>query len=140
MGPNRIARRDWLLGTSASLVSLAAASGAASAFVQPGKASAAPQATSDAEDADRFRRMKWWHEARFGMFIHWGLYSAIGRHEWAMEDEGIPVAEYEQLAKTFQAQAERRARLGQAGQSRPAEVHGDDHQASRGILPLRYAS
>ena len=47
------------------------------------------------------QRMKWWHEARFGMFIHWGLYSVLGRHEWAMENEGIPVAEYEQLAKRF---------------------------------------
>jgi alpha-L-fucosidase len=45
--------------------------------------------------------MKWWHEARFGMFIHWGLYSVIGQHEWAMEVEGIPVAQYQQLAKHF---------------------------------------
>ncbi len=35
------------------------------------------------------------------MFIHWGLYSTLGRHEWVMEQEGIPVAEYEQLAKSF---------------------------------------
>jgi alpha-L-fucosidase len=51
--------------------------------------------------ADRDRRMKWWHEARFGMFIHFGLYSVLGQHEWAMEMEGIPVAEYEKLAKRF---------------------------------------
>jgi alpha-L-fucosidase len=51
--------------------------------------------------ADRDRRMRWWHEARFGMFIHFGLYSVLGRHEWAMEEEGIPVAEYQQLAKQF---------------------------------------
>ncbi len=51
--------------------------------------------------ADRERRMAWWHEARFGMFIHFGLYSVLGRHEWAMEEEGIPVAEYQQLAKQF---------------------------------------
>lgn len=51
--------------------------------------------------SDRERRMKWWHEARFGMFIHWGLYSVLGRHEWVMENEAIPVADYEQLAKRF---------------------------------------
>src|SRR3954451_22080168 len=51
--------------------------------------------------ADQAQRMQWWHDARFGMFIHWGLYSVLGRHEWAMEQEGIPVAEYEQLAKKF---------------------------------------
>ena len=53
------------------------------------------------EEEDRARRMRWWHEAKFGMFIHFGLYSVIGRHEWAMEMEGIPAAEYEKLAEQF---------------------------------------
>src|SRR5450432_3015244 len=52
-------------------------------------------------EADRAARMQWWHRARFGMFIHFGLYSVLGRHEWAMEQEGIPVAKYQQLAKQF---------------------------------------
>ena len=52
-------------------------------------------------DKDRQRRMQWWHQAKFGLFIHWGLYSVIGRHEWVMEMEGIPVAEYEVLARRF---------------------------------------
>jgi len=102
MGPNRMPRRHWLLGTSASLVTLAASSNTAAALSQPGTPQNQPQASSDPGEADRIRRMKWWHEARFGMFIHWGLYSVLGRHEWAMEEEGIPVAEYEQLAKRFQ--------------------------------------
>jgi alpha-L-fucosidase len=51
--------------------------------------------------ADRTRRMQWWHAAKFGMFIHWGLYSVLGRHEWVMENEGIPVSEYEKLAPQF---------------------------------------
>jgi alpha-L-fucosidase len=62
---------------------------------------AASKLTAAGGDADREARMKWWHEARFGMFIHWGLYSVLGRHEWVMENEGIPVAEYEQIAKRF---------------------------------------
>ncbi len=53
------------------------------------------------QESTRERRMKWWRDARFGMFIHWGLYSMIGRHEWAMENEAIPVKEYEALAKQF---------------------------------------
>jgi alpha-L-fucosidase len=104
MGPNRIPRRDWLVGTSASLVTLAACSGAAGALGHSGLTTPLRQSPPEAEDADRARRMKWWHEARFGMFIHWGLYSTLGRHEWAMEEEGIPVTEYEQLAKRFQPQ------------------------------------
>jgi alpha-L-fucosidase len=59
------------------------AAGAAAA-VSTGAANATPP-TPAAGDADRDARMKWWHEARFGMFIHWGLYSTLGRHEWAME-------------------------------------------------------
>ncbi len=35
------------------------------------------------------------------MFIHWGLYSIIGQHEWAKEVEGIPIAQYELLARHF---------------------------------------
>src|SRR6266849_861031 len=60
-----------------------------------------PPAESPAVIADRARRMKWWHEAKFGMFIHWGLYSVLGRHEWVMEIEGIPATEYQELAKRF---------------------------------------
>src|ERR1700731_873448 len=102
MGPNRMPRRNWLVGTSASLVTLAASSSAAGALGHSGSPILPPQRAPEGEDADRARRMKWWHEARFGMFIHWGLYSVLGRHEWAMEEEGIPVTEYEQLAKRFQ--------------------------------------
>jgi len=45
--------------------------------------------------------MKWWHDARFGMFVHWGLYAQLGRHEWVMNRERIPVEEYERLAATW---------------------------------------
>ncbi len=40
--------------------------------------------------ATRAERMRWWHEARFGMFVHWGLYSQLARHEWVMNRERIP--------------------------------------------------
>jgi len=49
----------------------------------------------------RARRLRWFQEARFGMFIHWGLYSQLGRHEWVMNRERIPVREYEKLADTW---------------------------------------
>lgn len=51
--------------------------------------------------ATRDERMAWWHDARFGMFVHWGLYSQLGRHEWVMNRERIPVAEYEKLAASW---------------------------------------
>ena len=54
-----------------------------------------------AELADRKRRMAWWHEARFGMFVHWGLYSVVGRHEWSQDFEQPPKEEYEAIAMDF---------------------------------------
>ena len=44
---------------------------------------------------------KWFPEARYGMFVHWGLYSLLGRSEWAMYSEAIPRAEYRCLAERF---------------------------------------
>ncbi len=100
MKPNSIPRRDWLFGTSASLAGLATGAFGADPLPRNSLVTHA-QANAPAGEATRAARMKWWHEARFGMFIHFGLYSVLGRHEWAMENEGIPVTEYEQLAKQF---------------------------------------
>ncbi len=49
----------------------------------------------------RKQQLKWWQEARFGLFIHWGIYSIPARGEWVMYNERIPVKEYEQLAAQF---------------------------------------
>jgi alpha-L-fucosidase len=86
------------------------AAGAAAAYSTPIAAATNivnPQATvanasSEKQAATRTQRMAWWHEAKFGMFIHWGLYSLVGQHEWALEVEGIPILQYEYLAKHFQ--------------------------------------
>jgi alpha-L-fucosidase len=61
--------------------------------------------------AQRDARMQWWREARFGMFIHWGLYSIPagtwdgkqipGIGEWIMNRASIPVADYKALAPKF---------------------------------------
>ena len=93
-------RRDYLALMGAAAGTLATATKTDLVFgQQPRPADTGAPTTSTVED--RERRMKWWHEAKFGMFIHWGLYSTLGRHEWVMENEGIPVAEYEKLAPKF---------------------------------------
>lgn len=43
----------------------------------------------------------WFSEARFGMFIHWGVYSLLGKGEWVMENDGMTVEEYERLPARF---------------------------------------
>ena len=62
-------------------------------------------------DPDHERRIKWWREDRFGLFIHWALYAVPagrwkgqavpGSGEWIMIRARIPVAEYEQHARQF---------------------------------------
>jgi alpha-L-fucosidase len=81
-----------LLGSAAAAASLAGTPLALAAAQAPASAAPTP---------DQVRRMRWWHEARFGMFIHFGLYSQHARHEWAMEDEAIPIGEYTPLAQQF---------------------------------------
>lgn len=44
---------------------------------------------------------EWFREARFGMFIHWGVYSVLGDGEWVMNNRGMTVAEYEKLPAQF---------------------------------------
>src|SRR4026207_1910225 len=64
-----------------------------------------------AQTSAKSDRMEWWREARFGMFIHWGVYAVpagvykgqkidrIG--EWIMNRGKIPVADYQEFAKQF---------------------------------------
>lgn len=61
------------------------------------------KAVSAAETpSQRDARMKWWRDAKFGMFIHWGVYAVPARNgEWVMHKEKIPVATYRQFAKEF---------------------------------------
>ncbi len=59
--------------------------------------------------SDTHDRMQWWRAARFGMFVHWGLYAIPagrwqgqeGYGEWIMREAGIAVDEYEKLASRF---------------------------------------
>jgi len=44
---------------------------------------------------------EWFQQARFGLFIHWGLYSLLGDGEWVMFNRRIPVSDYEKLARFF---------------------------------------
>ena len=50
-------------------------------------------------------RIKWFHQARFGLFVHWGLYSLLEHGEWVFFRERIPLHEYEALADKFTGEA-----------------------------------
>ena len=84
------------------IVLILCAASATSSFAQT-----APKETKEQRD----ERMKWWREARFGMFIHWGLYAipagewegkpVKGIGEWIMNYAKIPVPAYEKLVPQF---------------------------------------
>jgi len=95
------------------------------AFAQPQPASPAPAEAPAASvtvvaaavepsppketPAQRDARMRWWREAKFGLFIHWGVYAVpagkyggqTGYGEWIMHSAKIPVAEYRGFARQF---------------------------------------
>jgi alpha-L-fucosidase len=68
--------------------------------IVPTQARAADQPFAETP-AQHDARMAWWREARFGMFIHFGLYAIPGRGEWVQWNEQIPVEEYAKLADQF---------------------------------------
>lgn len=67
------------------------------------------RAVSEETPAQKEARLKWWNDARFGMFIHWGLYSIPAGEwngeknygEWFLEQTHMPVSQYEKFADQF---------------------------------------
>lgn len=47
------------------------------------------------------RKMAWWRDAKFGVFVHWGLYAIPGRGEWYMFNEKVAPEDYAKLAQAF---------------------------------------
>ena len=62
-------------------------------------------AAAGAQNADvppeRAAARAWFQDAKFGMYIHWGVYSLLGQGEWVMQNRSIHVPQYEWLASTF---------------------------------------
>lgn len=84
-----LSRREWLLGAGAGLmVSQAIAQGAGERSMD---------LPLPEPRVQRFEAMA------LGMFVHWGLYSQLGRGEWVMHNETIPVNAYAKLQRTFTA-------------------------------------
>ena len=55
----------------------------------------------DETEAEKAQRLEWWQEARFGMFIHWGLYAQAARHEWVKKRERISDEDYQKYFEMF---------------------------------------
>lgn len=91
---------------------LAACMGASPLICAAVGADTQPVITQPVESkAERDARMAWWREAKFGMFIHWGVYAALagshegkkttGAGEWILYNMEIPVADYKPYSQKF---------------------------------------
>jgi alpha-L-fucosidase len=67
-------------------------------LVLPGAAAAEPPYVPTPEN---LKAREWFQDAKFGLFIHWGVYSVLGDGEWVMNNKKMTVAEYEPLAARF---------------------------------------
>ena len=50
---------------------------------------------------ENLKAREWFQDAKFGLFVHWGVYSVLGDGEWVMNNQKIPVADYEKLPAFF---------------------------------------
>jgi alpha-L-fucosidase len=61
------------------------------------------QRTPGADAADRAARAEWFRKLRFGLFLHYGIYSLMGEGEWVQLRKPVPLTEYEKLKDKFTA-------------------------------------
>ena len=106
MSPQRRRLEPGVLRSCAAIVGLVAIS-----LVMSAVATMRAQGVAADDEAAKRERLKWFHEAKYGLFIHWGLYAVPagewkgqripGIGEWIMNRAKIPVREYEQIARQF---------------------------------------
>lgn len=80
--------------TRRDLIRTGAGAFAAGAMLQ---AADAPYQPSPAN----LKARQWFQDSRFGMFIHWGVYSVLGKGEWVMNNDKMSITEYEKLPPQF---------------------------------------
>lgn len=61
---------------------------------------AAPAQTYKPSESN-LKARQWFQDSKFGLFIHWGVYSVLGDGEWVMNNKKITVADYEKIASQF---------------------------------------
>lgn len=102
-------RLKLLLGTLAAAVALSAVGAAPPDPVDTGVPLGGEALMKGEAQKPAAKRLQWWSEARFGMFIHWGLYAQDGcffkgkdgTSEHMMRHLQIPIAEYEKITSDF---------------------------------------
>ena len=102
-------------------------------------ARAAEEKAKQAVETPRQRavRMQWWREARFGMFIHWGIYAVPADGEWYMTNHHVPISEYEKYRHEIQPGEVRCRTVGPDRARCGHEIPGDHGEAPRRVLHVQ---
>ena len=79
-------------------------------------------------------------DMKFGMFIHWGVYSVLGDGEWVFHERHLKLDEYNRLPAFFDPEKFDAADLGLPRQSRRHEVHHHHLAPSRRLRHVRFES
>ena len=74
---------------------------AATACVLLAFAAALAAQTGYQPSPENLKSRAWFEQARFGLFVHWGIYSELGAGEWVMQTHHLSGPQYEQLAAQF---------------------------------------
>src|SRR5258706_363848 len=93
------ARGEWSMNKLAAFALTLMPAIVAAAEPAAGKAPTALLAAPETSSANSASR-EWFRNARFGMFIHWGVYSVPARGEWVMETEGWAIGDYDRYGRT----------------------------------------
>ncbi len=102
--PHPLNRRSFLRTLGASAGTLLAPGGARASGPVPSIPSYLKGYEKLYAENPRAAALQWFREARFGLFLHYGLYSLEGRHEWLQLREKVPVANYAKLKDRFTAE------------------------------------
>src|SRR5215470_16050160 len=70
--------------------------------VVPGSSTAQSETQQQYRPApENMEARRWFQDAKFGLFVHWGVYSVMGDGEWVMNNKKIPISDYEKLPERF---------------------------------------
>ncbi len=103
-------------------------------FGVTGSAAVLPASVETADQKEA--RMKWWTEARFGMFIHWGLYALPARHEWVKNRERITDEAYRKYFDHFDPDLYNPAEWARAAKNAGMKYFVVTAKHHEGLLPL----
>ena len=92
-------RRRWKPKRTTCIWILAMAAAGMIGGTRPLNARADDQ-TSSASGANAVAK-RWFEDAKFGLFVHWGVYSLLGKGEWVMNNDKLPISEYQKLPPRF---------------------------------------